>query len=119
MGSPVEIINKLPVPQQVDTEKEKKIKKVCADFDALLTYNLLKTMRRTVPAGGAIPRTSSRDTYEMMLDQKIAEVVAQKGQGKGLQKAMYDQITQRYRKNISSPSGNASINTINQPAGDK
>jgi peptidoglycan hydrolase FlgJ len=119
MSGTVEISNKLPVRQQLDPGKEKKLKKVCTDFDALLTYNLLKTMRRTVPAGGAIPRTSSRDTYEMMLDQKIAEVVAQKGQGKGLQKAIYDQITQRYNKNISSSPGNASINIINKPAGDK
>ncbi|MBA4396432.1 MAG: hypothetical protein C0394_03495, partial [Syntrophus sp. (in: bacteria)] len=61
------IVNQPDVQRQTKTEKEKKLKKVCADFEALLTYNLLKTMRRTIPSGGVVPRSASRDTYEMML----------------------------------------------------
>ena len=119
MSGPPEIGNKPAVQRQVDPEKEKLLKKVCADFEALLTYNLLKTMRKTVPPGGAIPRTPSRDTYEMMLDQHIADAVARKGQGMGLQKAMYDQVVQKSLKNNLSSSGHASINMINRRAGEK
>ena len=119
MSGPLEIGSKVTVPQQTDPAKEKRLKKVCADFEALLTYNLLKTMRKTVPAGGAIPRTPSRDTYEMMMDQHIADAVARKGQGVGLQKAIYDQLVQKSLKNNSSSSGHASINMINRPAGER
>ena len=91
MNSIEKIGNQRAAQRQADPEKEKKLKKVCADFEALLTYNLLKTMRRTVPSGGVVPRSASRDTYEMMLDQHIADAVTRKGQGIGLQKAIYEQ----------------------------
>jgi len=104
---------------QTDPEKEKKLKKVCTDFEALLTYNLLKTMRRTIPSGGAVPRSTSRDTYEMMLDQHIADAVARKGQGMGLQKAIYERLAQKHLKNDSSSSDNPSIKVMNRPAGEK
>jgi flagellar protein FlgJ len=119
MMNSIEKIQNTPAKQrQMDTEKEKKLRKTCADFEALVTYNLLKTMRRTIPAGGALPRSSSRDTYETMLDQNIAEAIARKGQGVGLQKILYDQLSQKYRKTDSSSSGNTSINKTESPAGD-
>jgi flagellar protein FlgJ len=101
--------------QQMEPEKEKKFRKTCADFEALLTYNLLKTMRRTIPAGGALPRSSSRDTYETMLDQHLADAVARKGQGVGLQKVLYDQLTKKYLKNDSSSSDNPSMRKTDKP----
>jgi Rod binding domain-containing protein len=101
-----------------DPTREKKLKKACADFEALLTYNLLKTMRRTIPSGGVVPRSASRDTYEMMLDQHIADAVARKGQGMGLQKAIYERLAQKYLKNDSSSFDNASIKVVNKPAGE-
>jgi len=103
---------------QTNPEKEKKLKKVCADFEALLTYNLLKTMRRTIPAGSAIPRSASRDTYDMMLDQHIADAVARKGQGIGLQKAVYDMLAKKHLKNDSSSLEHASIKAVSIPAGE-
>ncbi len=110
--------NQRAAQRQTDPEKEKKLRKVCADFEALLTYNMLKTMRRTIPSGGIVPRSASRDTYEMMLDQHIADAVARKGQGMGLQKAIYEQLAQKYLKNDSSSSDNASIKAVNKPAGE-
>lgn len=106
--------NQSVAQRQIAADKEKKLKKVCADFEALLTYNLLKTMRRTIPSGGAVPRSASRDTYEMMMDQHIADTVARKGQGIGLQKAICEQLAQKHLKNVSSSPGNASIDKVNQ-----
>jgi flagellar protein FlgJ len=111
--------NQNAAQRQTDPEKEKKLKKVCADFEALLTFNLLKTMRRTIPSGGVVPRSQSRDTYEMMLDQQIADAIARKGQGTGLQKAVYDMLAQRYLKNDSSSSDQAPIKTLAPAAGEK
>lgn len=106
-------------PRHTDPGKEKIIKKVCADFEAMLTYHLLKTMRRTIPSGGLVPRSASRDTYEMMLDQHIADAVARKGQGMGLQKAIYEQIVRRQHKTDSSSSNDSSITRLNKPAADE
>lgn len=111
-------VNQPGAQGQTNPEKEKKLRKVCADFEAMLTYNLLKTMRRTIPSGGVVPRSASRDTYEMLLDQHIADAVARKGQGTGLQKAVYDMLTKKHMKNDSSSPDSASIKAVNTTAGE-
>lgn len=83
----------------LDPVQEKKLKKVCADFESMLVFQLLKTMRQTVPKNGLLKPSQGKETYEMMLDQKIADDLANKGQGLGLQKVLYNQITrQNFKK---------------------
>ena len=79
-------------------EQEKKLKKACADFESILVYQLLKTMRQTIPKNGFLGHSHGKDTYEMMLDQKIAEEMTKKGQGLGLQKTLYNQIVKQQIK---------------------
>jgi peptidoglycan hydrolase FlgJ len=87
------------IGQAKDTARERKLKKACVDFEAMLVFQLLKTMRRTVPQNGFLKPSHGKDTYEMMLDQKIADDLASKGQGLGLQKMLYNQITrQNFKK---------------------
>lgn len=78
-------------------EEEKKLKKVCVDFEAFFVYYVLKTMRQTVPKGGLLGNSPGTDTYYMMMDQKIAENVAKKGDGLGLQKMLFDQLSKKAR----------------------
>jgi flagellar protein FlgJ len=78
--------------------KEKKLKKVCADFESMLVYQLLKSMRQTVPKSGFLSGSHGKDTYEMMLDQKVADAMAAKGDGLGIQKILYNQLKARYIK---------------------
>jgi len=81
-----------------DPEGEKKLKKACADFEAMMVFQLLKTMRRTVPKNGFIKPSQGKETYEMMLDQKVAEDLANKGGGLGLQKVLYNQLSGQKQK---------------------
>ena len=111
--------NTTPEQTKIDVGKDKKLRKACADFEALLTYHMLKTMRRTIPSGGAIPRSSSHDVYESMMDQHIADTISRKGQGVGLQKILYEQLSKKQHKNGSSSSADASINNVETPAKDK
>jgi flagellar protein FlgJ len=76
----------------IDTAQEKKLKKACADFESMLVFQLLKTMRQTVPKNGLLKPSQGKETYEMIMDQKIADDLANKGQGLGLQKMLYNQI---------------------------
>ena len=83
----------------IDPAREKKLKKACADFESMMVFQLLKTMRQTVPKNGLLKPTQGKETYEMMLDQKIADDLANKGQGLGMQKMLYNQITrQNFKK---------------------
>jgi peptidoglycan hydrolase FlgJ len=83
----------------IDPAQEKKLKKACADFESMLVFQLLKTMRQTIPKNGLLKPSQGKETYEMMFDQKIADDLANKGQGLGLQKMLYNQITrQNFKK---------------------
>jgi flagellar protein FlgJ len=74
-------------------EKEKKLKKACADFESLFIYHMFKTMRSTVPRSGTLNPLTGKDTYEMMMDQKVSEELSKKG-GLGLQEMLFRQMKQ-------------------------
>lgn len=77
-----------------------KIKKACQDFESIFTYYLLKTMRQTVPKGTGAGSMSGKDTYNMIMDQKVAEDLSRKGNGLGLQKILFEQLTKDYAKEV-------------------
>jgi peptidoglycan hydrolase FlgJ len=83
--------------KQADLQK---IKKACQDFESIFTYQLLKTMRQTVPKGSSLGSSSGKDTYYMLMDQKVAEDLSKKGNGLGLQKMLYEQLTKNYSKEV-------------------
>jgi flagellar protein FlgJ len=45
------------------------------EVEALFLAQLLRAMRRTVPDGGFLPRSPSRDVYEGMFDRAVAEAI--------------------------------------------
>jgi len=71
--------------------QEKKLRKACADFESIFLYQMLKTMRNTIPQSGLTNKMTGKDTYQAMMDQKIAEELANKG-GMGIQGALYHQL---------------------------
>jgi flagellar protein FlgJ len=80
-----------PLTQQ-QIEQNNKLKKACADFEAILTFNLLKTMRKTIPTGLSINQFAGKDTFNMLMDQKVAEDLSRKNGGLGIQKILYNQL---------------------------
>ncbi len=82
-------------------EELQKIKKACQDFESIFTYYLLKNMRQTIPKSQNAVSSPGKDTYNMILDQKIAEDFSRRGNGLGLQKMLYEQITKNYTKEIT------------------
>lgn len=73
-------------------EDEKKLKKACADFEAIFISLMFRTMRQTVPTSGYFKAMPGKDVYTMMLDQKLAEELAHRGEGLGIKKILYDQL---------------------------
>lgn len=82
-------------------EDLKKLKKVCADFESILAYQMIKTMRRTVPENKMGMNDYGKDTFTTILDQKLAETVSANGDGLGLQKVLYEQLTKTNTHEIS------------------
>ena len=73
------------------SEKEKKLRKVCADFESIFIYQMLKTMRGAVPRSGLLNEMTGKGTYEMMMDQKVSEELTAKG-GLGIQQLLFRQL---------------------------
>ena len=82
-------------------EELQKIKKACQDFESIFTYYLLKNMRQTIPQSQSAVSSVGKDTFNMILDQKIAEDFSRRGNGFGLQKMLYDQMTKNYKREIT------------------
>jgi flagellar protein FlgJ len=69
--------------------------KACADFESVLIYYMFKSMRQSIPKSGFLKQSPGKDTYSMMFDQKIAEELANKGKGAGLQNTLFEQLNKR------------------------
>jgi len=79
-------------------EQEKQLRKACADFEAIFTYYMLKSMRDTVPSSGLTDRFPGKETYNMMMDQKISEELSKRGNGLGLKEMLYRQLAGKVLK---------------------
>ncbi len=84
-----------PDGQQMGTSEEK-LKKACADFEAIFINYMLKTMRSTIPQSGT--KFPGKDIYSAMIDQKVAEDLAKRGGGIGLQKMLLRQLKSEVRE---------------------
>jgi flagellar protein FlgJ len=73
-------------------EKEKKLRKVCADFESIFTYYMFKTMRQSIPQSSYFKQSPGKDTYNMLFDQKVAEEMANSRRGGGLQQTLFEQL---------------------------
>ncbi|MCX7982217.1 MAG: rod-binding protein [Syntrophales bacterium] len=88
---------------EVKGSEEKKLKQVCADFEAIFVYQLMQSMRKTVPKGGLLPLSAGRSTWEMLMDQHVAEAISKKGDGFGLQKMLYNDLKKKLKYFETSP----------------
>ena len=75
-----------------DAEKDRKLRKACADFEAIFISYLFQTMRKTVPESSHMTKMPGKDTYTMIMDHKLSQEMAQRGGGIGLQKLLYEQM---------------------------
>jgi flagellar protein FlgJ len=91
--------------QSIEAQRKKedlqKLKKACKDFESIFTYYLLKTMRHTIPENSKSSGLSGKDTYNMIMDQKVAEELSGKGNGLGLQKMLFKQLIKNVTGGVS------------------
>ena len=77
-----------------EEEKDRRLRKSCADFEALFISYIFQTMRKTVPENTYMTKMPGKDSYTMIMDHKLSEDLARRG-GIGLQKVLYEQLKQR------------------------
>ncbi|MGE5844407.1 MAG: rod-binding protein [Syntrophaceae bacterium] len=91
-----------------EEEKDRKLRKSCADFEALFISYIFQTMRKTIPESQTATRMPGKDTYTMIVDHKLSEDLARRG-GIGLQKILYNQL-KRPEEPVKSQEGSGAEN---------
>lgn len=79
------------------SSEEEKLKKACADFEAIFTYYMFKSMRQAIPQSGFFKKGPGTDTYNMLFDQKVAEEMAKNKRGSSLQQILFEQLNSNRR----------------------
>lgn len=80
-------------PNNVNTFDGRRLKKACKDFEAIFIANMLKEMRKSIPKTGFLDSSHASDIYRSMMDQKIAEKIAN-DRGLGMGEMLFKQLRQ-------------------------
>lgn len=75
-------------------EDEVALRAAARDVEAYFLKEMLASMRKTVPSGGLFEKSFAKETYEAMLDEKLAEEMAKAG-GIGLGELIVKQLRER------------------------
>lgn len=78
------------------SQQNKDLRAACADFEAHMTNQLLKAMRKTIPTDGLLPKSKGEEMFQSMLDQELATQMAQ-GKGMGFGETLYKQLVQQHK----------------------
>lgn len=76
----------------VDNNKDKELMDVCKDFESMFIHMMLKEMRKTIPDGGFVEKSTATKIFEDMFDEEISKEVSKSDEGIGLAKVLYDQF---------------------------
>jgi flagellar protein FlgJ len=80
--------------QKSDKADGEKLRKACMDFESIFTQQLMKSMRKTIPASGMFGESSGKTIFESLFDQELGRSLAQQ-RGLGLGKMVYEQMRKR------------------------
>ena len=79
--------------------KDEKLRKACADFEAIIIQQMLRTMRKSVPKSELLETSYAEEIYQSMHDDELAKGLAH-GRGVGLGELLFRQISGQVRSTI-------------------
>lgn len=74
------------------SNRDEELMDVCKDFEGIFIHMMLKEMRKTVPDGGFMEKSTATKIFEDMFDEEISKEVSKSDEGIGLAKVLYDQF---------------------------
>lgn len=84
------IVSGGPVAASKAVPENKELKKACQDFESVFVFQLLKQMRETVKENETFSGGNGGKMFQGLLDMNYAQQVAQKGDGLGIGKMLYE-----------------------------
>ncbi len=85
-------LNKITLLAKKD--RQKALRQVCQEFEALFLYQVLKEMQKTVPQSGFWPKSFSEELYKDLYYQEVGREIAKRGTGLG--KMLYQELSKKY-----------------------
>jgi len=80
------------LPGQGDVgQRDQKLKKACKDFESLLTYQILRSMRKTIDKCDLMHGGQGEEIYQSLFDMEISKSMADFGPN-SLAKLLYEQL---------------------------
>ncbi len=77
--------------------KDRELQKACKEFEALFTYQLLKSMRRTVEKCDLFHGGQGEEIYESLFDLELSKQMADMGPN-SLSRMLYEQLKREDEK---------------------
>ena len=77
-------------PPTID-ERDKRLKKACRDFEALFTYQLIKSMKKSVEKCNLFHGGQGEEIYESLMDMELSKQMADISPG-SLGRLLYEQL---------------------------
>ncbi len=99
-------------PREEQSARDRELRKSCKEFESVFTYQLLRSMRRTVEKCDLFHGGSGEDVYEALLDQELSKSMAGMGE-RGLADLLYQQLR---RKQTGEPRGEGGAPPLEAPA---
>ena len=89
----------LPLPQAGTMKEDKELRRACADFEALITNQMLTTMRNSLPREdeGLFAKSYAETMFQSMLDEELAKEMS-RGKGMGLGEMLYQNLLKNSHK---------------------
>ncbi len=88
-------INLKETTVSADINKEKKLRKACADFEAIMLNQMLRMARQSMPEGGLFGGGHAEEMYRSMLDEELSIKLAH-AKGIGLGELLFQQISKQH-----------------------
>ena len=86
----IDISNHMPV-RKTTAQKNEDLKKACKEFEAVFTYQLLKSMRTTVEKCDLFHGGHGEEIYQSLLDQELSKNLSGPGNN-SLANILYNQL---------------------------
>ncbi len=72
--------------------EKKRLRKACADFEAILLNQMLKSMRKTLTNDSVFGNSLGKDIYKSMYYRQLSTDIAQSGSGLGIGELLYNKL---------------------------
>jgi len=91
-----EALKKAGKQQEINLKEDEKLKKACADFEAVLINFMFKSMKKSLPGNNLFGDGFQKDIYDSLFFQEIATKLARE-RGLGMGESLYRQLKNKVK----------------------